>query len=367
MRRRPTEHPTAVDLYCGVGGLSLGVMSAGFHLLGAVDFDQHALDAYRVNFPKVRTAKLDLSTATAKDICRELKLSGSTIDLLIGGPPCQGFSYGGVNDRRDPRNEGVFAFARLVGELRPRFFVMENVRGFLADRHAVKRRRFCRAIKDVGYRIRLPIETLNAADYGVPQRRVRAFAVGCAENETLPEYPNADRFPKPTVRDAIGDLALLDRHSKDFDVDEYTGPFGEPSDFAIVLRKRPNGRLVTRVTGCLRSRHADDVIERFRATRPGSQESVSRYYRLAWDGISPTLRAGTGPDHGSHTAPRPIHPSKARCITVREAARLHSFPDWFQFDGTRWHGFRQIGNSVPPLLGQVMFAKVMETCQRNTL
>jgi DNA (cytosine-5)-methyltransferase 1 len=358
MRQQSDEKPTALDLYCGVGGLSLGSIHAGFTPIGAVDLDQTALDAYRVNFPKVPVAKLDLRTATAADLRRDLGLSDTPIDLLIGGPPCQGFSVGGVGAKRDPRNKGVLAFARLVAELRPRYFVMENVRGFLAPKHAARRNNFCKLVKDAGYTVRLPIQALNAADYGVPQRRIRAFVLGHAGGEAAPEYPSPDDFAKPTVWDAIGDLSLLDRHCSDCDCDHYTGPFGVASDFAVGLRKRLSGRMVHRLSGCLRSRHSSAVVARFRATKPGDQEDVSRYYRLAWNGISPTLRAGTGPDHGSHTAPRPIHPGRARCITVREAARLHTFPDWFAFHGTKWHGFRQIGNSVPPYLAKAILSTI---------
>jgi DNA (cytosine-5)-methyltransferase 1 len=153
----------------------------------------------------------------------------------------------------------VLSFARLVAELRPRYFVMENVRGFLARKHAARRRRFCKAVKAAGYAIRLPIRALNAADYGVPQRRVRAFLLGYAAGEVAPDYPLPHDFPRPTVRDAISDLSLLDRYSWDFDRDDYSGPFGPASEFAAVLRKRPSGRLVTRVSGCLRSRHSSVV------------------------------------------------------------------------------------------------------------
>lgn len=365
MRQYSKEQPTAVELFCGVGGLSLGSIHSGFKLIGAVDLDQTALDADRVNFPKVPVAKLDLRTATAHNLRCGLDLPKTPIDLLIGGPPCQGFSVGGVGAKRDPRNQGVFSFARLIAQLRPRYFVMENVRGFLALKHTALRRRFCKAVKDAGYVIRLPIRALNAANFGVPQRRIRAFVLGHAEGEVAPDYPSPNEFMTPTVWDAIGDLTLLDHYCSDFDCDHYSGPFGPSSDFATALRKRLSGRVVKRLSGCLRSRHSSAVIARFRATKPGEQEDVSRYYRLAWSGISPTLRAGTGPDHGSHTAPRPIHPVRARCITVREAARLHTFPDWFAFHGTKWHGFRQIGNSVPPYLAKAVLSMIHDALMQS--
>jgi DNA (cytosine-5)-methyltransferase 1 len=365
MHHRPAKRPMAVDLFCGVGGLSLGLVHAGFDLIGAVDDDQTVLNAYRSNFADVPTARHDLNVATGSALRRDLGIGKKDIDLLVGGPPCQGFSFGGVNKRSDPRNEGVLAFARLVKELRPRYFVMENVRGFLSAPHAGRRKEFCKAVTDAGYVVRLPIRALNAADYGVPQRRIRIFAIGCAQGEVVPDYPSPSVLDRPTVRDAIGDLSFLDRHCSDYDLDHYDGPLGPTSDFAAALRRHPGGKTVERLSGCLRTWHSASVVSRFRATKPGGQEAISRYYRLAWSGISPTLRAGTGPDHGSHTAPRPIHPARARCITVREAARLHTFPDWFTFHPTKWHGFRQIGNSVPPYLAKAVVSKIYEAISQT--
>jgi DNA (cytosine-5)-methyltransferase 1 len=360
MHHRPATRLTAVDLFCGVGGLSLGLVQAGFDLIGAVDCDRTVLDAYRSNFADVPTASHNLNVGTAAALRHDLGIGNREVDLLVGGPPCQGFSVGGVGAKRDPRNEGVLAFARKVIELRPRYFVMENVRGFLAPKHADRRRKFCKAVSDAGYVIRLPIQALNASDYGVPQRRIRAFVIGYARGEAVPDYPSPTDADPPTVRDAIGDLAFLDRHSSVYDLDHYDGPLGPTSDFATALRRHPGGKTVERLSGCLRTWHSAPVVARFRATKPGGQEAISRYYRLAWEGISPTLRAGTGPDHGSHTAPRPIHPARPRCITVREAARLHTFPDWFTFHPTKWHGFRQIGNSVPPYLAKAVVSQIYD-------
>jgi DNA (cytosine-5)-methyltransferase 1 len=114
------------------------------------------------------------------------------------------------------------------------------------------------------------------------------------------------------------------------------------------------------LTSSLISKHKDTSIQRFSATAQGEVESVSRFYKLALDGISNTLRAGTPSNRGAFTAPRPIHPSTPRCITVREAARLHSYPDWFRFHKTIWHGFRQVGNSVPPLLAKAVASQIIQ-------
>lgn len=363
MELRVVSGPTAVDLFCGVGGLSLGLHQAGFRLLGAVDSDELVLDSYKSNFPCIPAVPLDLHSHSGDQLRSALKLDGKQIDLLVGGPPCQGFSVGGLRAKEDPRNEGVLVFARLVTQLRPRYFIMENVRGFLSPQHATRRARFFTILKRGGYSVRLPIQTLNAYSYGVPQRRIRVFVLGHVSGENALDYPVPVQGDLPTVRDAIGDLAKVDIYSQDPDADGYNGPLGVPSGFAAPLRIDASGKLVTRLTGCLRSRHSAEIVRRFRATKQGEQEAISRFYRLAWSGISPTLRAGTGPDHGGYTAPRPIHPARARCITVREAARLQSFPDWFVFHGTRWHGFRQIGNSVPPLLAAAVFFKAKEACE----
>jgi DNA (cytosine-5)-methyltransferase 1 len=357
--------PTAIDLFCGVGGLSLGLVQGGFRLLGAVDQDRHTLETHTSNFPNTPTHCCDLYDASGEDVRATLGITGQPVDLLAGGPPCQGFSIGGRRAKKDPRNHGVLAFARLVAEIRPRYFLMENVRGFTFRDHAAIRRRFTATVSAVGYVV-LPVRVLNAADYGVPQRRKRAFVLGCLQTEMPPEYPEAAAAPPPTVLDAIGDLAVIDKSQRPVDEDAFRGVLGEPSGYAQRLRGRSRSKMTT-LTGCQRSRHSEQVVERFKATPPGGREAISRFFRLAWAGVSPTIRAGTDETHGNHTAPRPIHPEWPRCITVREAARLHSFPDWFAFRGNRWAGFRQIGNSVPPLLAEAVAAKIREVCAPRPL
>ena len=362
MRGLTASKPTALDLFCGVGGLSLGVQQAGFRLLGGVDSDQIVLDTHKANFPKVPTHLCDLFKVSGEELRLGLGLGNQVIDLIAGGPPCQGFSIGGRQIAKDPRNHGVMAFAKLITDLKPRYFLMENVRGFLFKDHDQLRRRYCRLLKSAGYKMQ-DFQILNAADFGVPQRRNRAFIIGCLSEEILPEYPNSAKYPRPSVRDAISDLVAVDKSDTSHNEDVYVGKLEEPSKYAEALRLGPK-KLLASLTGCLRTLHSDDVIRRFSNTPAGEQEPISRFFRLSWEGISPTIRAGTGPDHGSHTAPRPIHPEWPRCITVREAARLHSFPDAFVFRGTRWHGFRQVGNSVPPLLAKAV-ASEMQLAMRG--
>ena len=165
----------------------------------------------------------------------------------------------------------------------------------------------------------------------------------------------------PTVWEAIGDLPEADNYSELLERDWVEAEFGKPSGYAGALRQATvSGHSANLLTSSRRTIHTPLSQERFQATAAGEVEPVSRFLKLDPNGVCNTIRAGTASDHGAFTSPRPIHPFSPRCITVREAARLHSYPDWFRFHVTKWHGFRQVGNSVPPLLGQAVASKIME-------
>ncbi|MDJ0776158.1 MAG: DNA cytosine methyltransferase, partial [Mastigocoleus sp. MO_167.B18] len=235
---------------------------------------------------------------------------------------------------------------------------------------------------------------LNAANYGVPQNRARLFLLGCRQGLSLPKYPqpitkpgNVSKskyivdlphlIPTPTVWDAIGDLPEVEKYSELLDkdwivistkTDAINSGYDKPSDYSSKLRcfslwkdDYSYKRLfdVQILTSSIRTKHSESSIKRFQETAPGTTEPISHFRKLARDGICNTLRAGTARNRGAFTSPRPIHPVTGRCITVREAARLHSYPDWFRFHVTKWHGFRQVGNSVPPLLAKAVAAEIM--------
>jgi DNA (cytosine-5)-methyltransferase 1 len=200
----------------------------------------------------------------------------------------------------------------------------------------------------------LPLRILDAQDYGVPQRRRRVFVLGFRKGERPPQYP-APSKTKSTVWDAISDLRRVARRRTLLAADVFVGSLGTPSAYAKKLRVRSKGR----VSGCRLCRHDSVVVNRFRKTRPGKTERISRFARLDKGRVAPTIRAGTPRSHGSFTAARPIHPTQPRCITVREAARLQSFPDWFAFHPTQWHGFQQVGNAVPPHLAHAVACGVL--------
>lgn len=374
---------TAIDLFCGVGGMSLGFEQAGFDVLAAFDKEEFNVKTHKKNFPKTRCFQADLSTQSGESLRKMAKLGRRQIDVVFGGPPCQGFSVGGRQDSSDKRNLLVYEFSRLVRELRPKYFVFENVKGLMQKRSEPVLSSLLRRFRRSGYKIVEPVQVLNAADYGVPQRRERVFILGFLEGQLAPLYPEpegcfdeAGRQTYPTIRDAISDLPSFDGNDELFESDTFEAEYKKTnSAFALSMRGeliQPNViydrdvDTITELSGCLLTRHSKAVVDRFSATPQGEAEAISRYYRLCWENVSPTLRAGTGEEHGSHTAPRPIHPNSPRCITTREAARIHSYPDWFQFYGTRWHDFRQIGNSVPPALARAVALVIMDAIKSHS-
>lgn len=408
-----TRRPLAVDLFSGVGGFSLGLEQAGFDVVAAVEWDAIHAVSYAFNFPLTRVLCADICDVTPS-LLRDVATEGAKshgpenewdgeIDVVFGGPPCQGFSAGGKRRPADSRNRLVFEFLRLALSLRPRYVVLENVPplrlfpdsevpgGILLDRLAS-------SFTAGGYTLLPPI-VVNASWYGVPQDRRRLLLIGARGDQVPAGYPLATSQPVaksisrdpgvpsaavspshrsltsgPTVWDAIGDLPNLDSFDGLLSADEtalgtrdtrridqtcasYARTLrlveSDPTDFGYP-------RLWNRalLTASMRTRHSPAAIRRFAKTPQGAWEPTSRFYRLDASGLCSTLRAGTGYERGSFMAPRPIHPFHDRVISVREAARLHSFPDWFRFHSTKWHGFRQVGNALPPLLARAIGERI---------
>ena len=373
----PSNRPLVVDLYSGAGGLGLGFEQAGFDVAVAVESDPVHAAVHGWNFPYCDTLCADASTLTGADIRARTRLGDRPVDAVVGGPPCQGFSVMGRRALDDPRNGGLGDFVRLVIELDARAFVLENVRGAVMGDHATLVEAAVDRLRAAGFEVRDPWRVLDAADHGVPQSRERLFVMGTRRSETLPVYPvpttsRAGRavdlwLPTgPSCSDALADLP----DAEGFEALKHgdtvrAGPVRDPSPYAAALAADAtvgfsHARAVdpSRMTASARAAHTPATRERFAATPPGAVEDVSRFYRLHPDGIAPTLRAGTDAERGAHTAPRPIHYAAARCVTVREMARLSGFPDWFRPHATVWHGAREIGNAVPPPLARAVAAKV---------
>ena len=393
MNRGSHKRPIAIDLFAGVGGMSLGFEQAGFDVVAAVEYDPIHAATHELNFPRCSVICRDVRTLSGRDIRSAAGLGNRTVDVVFGGPPCQGFSLMGQRVLDDPRNSLVFHFLRLVGELKPRAFVMENVPGIATGPHTELLSELIDRFKGLGYKVRQPHRILNAANFGVPQDRRRLFLIGARSDTFLPEYPTPVTLPPsngyaanmngslkldlplcPTAKEALGDLPDIEEFDSLFETDELKCRLNGRSRYALILggdiadprdHSYPRKYDVSLLTGCLRARHTALSKKRFAATRPGTTEPISRFFRVPLDGICNTLRAGTATDRGAFSAPRPIHPVYARCISVREAARLHSYPDWFRFHRTIWHGFRQIGNSVPPFLARAVGASVIAALGMN--
>ena len=348
--------PVAIDLFAGVGGLSLGFEAAGFDVRVAVESDNAAAETYGLNFPQTKVIPNKIEGISGELIRAVGEIEGG-VEVVFGGPPCQGVSTGGKRLLEDPRNALFLEFARIVKELQPKYFVLENVQGLLQGRMRSLLDGFISSVEADYYQVIKPVQVLNAADFGVPQRRNRVFVIGYKRGTPEPGYPVRPYAPRISVWDAISDLPEPGMIGDSSGV--FYGELGQPTPYSSLLssllkvwhfsRETPFG-----IDGFQITEHSAKTVKRFGLVKPGTFDKVSRFYRLHKDGISSTLRAGTGPDKGSFMAPRPIHPSTDRCITVREAARLQSFPDWFQFHETKWHSFLQIGNAVPPLLARAV-------------
>ncbi|MDE0614956.1 MAG: DNA cytosine methyltransferase [bacterium] len=359
-----------VDFYCGAGGFTLGAALAGFEPIASFDWDSDLTSTFGHNFPSANLVLMDLARASFEEVLAAIPARHVT--AVIGGPPCQGFSNIGLRDSDDPRNDHVTLFFELVAAVKPMFFVMENVPMVGHSKHskflneALNRLPSCYEV--------LPFQILNAADFGAATNRTRLFIVGRNPGHVDPIMPDVC-FPRAapawfSVRDAIVDIPEPFAASENDPL-----PYRNAttvSEYARKLRAAPPtglGSTAARVrcdrnevTGNSRTVHSSAVRSRFIRIEPGKSDPISRYPRLDWDRPAPVLRAGTGSDRGSFQAARPIHPDAPRVISVREAARLQGFPDWFEFASTKWHSHRMIGNSVPPPLAKSVLEMFRGSC-----
>lgn len=382
-----SDRPIGVDLFAGAGGLSLGFEQAGFDVVAAIEVDPVHAAVHQFNFPDCVVLPHSIAKLSGSHICQAAGIGDRPVDVVFGGAPCQGFSLMGQRALEDPRNALVREFVRIVSELEASYFVFENVKGLTVGKHRLFLEELIAAFDALGYRVLLPWKVLNASFFGVPQNRERLILIGARQGLPLPEYPEPITRPAgvakfaalelpegPSCRDALGDLpdpeGLNELLGRDFTV---PCDWQEPqSTYACEMRcteqrawhfgypRQWNPKLLT---ASRRTNHSTIARCRFADTVSGRVEPISRFFKLPAEGVANTLRAGTDSARGSFTSPRPIHYEKPRCITVREMARLHGFPDWFRPQQTKWHGARQIGNAVPPPLARHVAAKLIEVME----
>lgn len=366
----PEHTKNIIDLFAGVGGLSLGAARAGFKISAAVELDERTAAQHAVNFPNSSHLVRDVSTLSGDRLLELAGVERNELCGLVGGPPCQGFSSIGLQREGDPRNELLVHFFRLVAEICPAFFLAENVPGVLHDRNKLILDRALSLVPS-NYVV-LPPMAVKASDYGAPTIRTRIFFFGYDPSRVgaldlaafAPKLVEDVRVSRalaglPTIRSdwqseaqswrpvgALGAAAYEQRIADHI-------PFGVGNPVALAAHK---SNLL--VSGFLGTAHTSETKKRFKVLQPGMADSISKCVRLRMDGYCPTLRAGTGPEKGSYQAIRPVHPLSPRVIAPREAARLQGFPDWFQFHPTKWHAFRQIGNSVSPIVSEALMAVI---------
>lgn len=331
---------TAVDLFAGAGGLSRGLQSAGFKIAAAADFWAPAIASYRANFADHPSYEMDLAHLDARTIAT---WGLPEVDLVAGGPPCQGFSIQRIGADTDARNNLIFAFSKAVQLIRPKMFLMENVPGLLGHRGKAIAERFIHEMEDEGFQVHS--EILNAADFGVPQLRRRVFLVGWRKGE-LPDFV----FPSPThigthmrsVGDALKDL--MEPPS------DYSPMPGDPLHRRMKLSALNEKRIALIPPG---GGFEDLPVElRVKCHQSGAAKIGHRNVYGRLDANRPAVTI-TG-RFDSFTRGRFAHPSENRNISLREGARLQSFPDSHVFVGTQEEIAAQIGNAIPPLLAMAM-------------
>jgi DNA (cytosine-5)-methyltransferase 1 len=374
MHKNQKDQYNVIDLFAGAGGLSLGATRAGFNVFCAIELDKKAIDTHRRNFPKSLHLNIDLSQKNNDFI--KSSISNTEITGIIGGPPCQGFSTIGHGKVDDARNTLFIRFFEIVKEFQPSFFIAENVPGILSSKYEHIRQEALQLVSN--YEFLEPI-LVNASEYGAPTTRTRVFFIGY-NGKNLKSITEEDfslirqHTEKINVKEALTGLPLdisnltdgkgvVDsekleklKTTKPYFYSRITGEMNEIGD-TEVIKKYITEQIVT---GCFPTRHSEAVMKRYLDLSVGKQDKISKSVKLDPNGLCPTIRAGTGPDKGSFQAVRPIHYCESRVITPREAARLQGFPDWFCFQPTIWHSFRQIGNSVSPIVAEKILSLIYQ-------
>lgn len=345
--------PKVIDLFAGVGGLSLGFEMSGFDVVLANEYDTSIAEAYRINHPDTKMIVADITDLPIKKTFAKYQ---GKIDVVVGGPPCQGFSQKGQRKTIDDERNFLFKyFVAVVNYLKPPYFVMENVPNLLTAEDGYFKKEIYELFRKKGYT--LASDTLNAADYGVPQNRRRAVIIG-KRGKTAVQMP-APAKTTVTIWNAISDLAYHNS-GEGLENDEYKK--SPESDYQRQMRTGSKLLYNHKVT-----KHSDLALERLQMIPPNSGKEVlpeehltksiysGTWTRMGKDEIAVTIttRFDT-PSSGKFT-----HPFLHRAITVREAARIQSFPDTFRFVGTKGSQMKQVGNAVPPLLAKAIADVIM--------
>ncbi|MCM1142260.1 MAG: DNA cytosine methyltransferase [Muribaculum sp.] len=341
------ENPNIIDLFCGCGGFSLGFERAGYNVLLGIDVWKDSLQTFSKNHKNSHVLNADMSTLDPAEVSEIL--GGRQIDVIIGGPPCQGYSIAGKRIVDDIRNSLYKSFVRFVGYFKPEAFVMENVPNILSIGGGIVRDAIISDFTSLGYTVEYKV--LTASDFGVPQNRRRAVFVGLKRDKHF-KFPEAMDSPKITSYEALSDLP----EGGIVDGAEY--PCEPQSEYQKLMRK--NSTTLYNHQPCHHNQKTKDIIAMVPdggnyKDLPADLQSTRKVH-IAWTRLSsskPSFTIDTG--HRHH-----FHYSFNRIPTARESARIQSFPDDFVFSCSRTSQYKQIGNAVPPLLSEAI-AKALLT------
>lgn len=347
---------TCVDAFSGAGGLSLGLSRAGFNIVLSFDNDELCVRTQRNNgkYFDHQVLCAGVGGMLGGELLKRTRLKPGELDLLAGGPPCQGFSVQRIGADEDDRNDLALKYVQLVEEVQPKFFLMENVRGLAGKRGRECLSRVMRRAEQSGYQVHLRV--LDAQDYGVPQRRQRVVVVGeRIVNGRVPQF----RFPKPTtpngkrvtVRMAIGKLPPPPQNGSD-----HSDYIHHRRDRLSPLNKK---RLAVTKEGQGREHLPPELLAECHRVSPDIIGHRNVYGRMRWDDVAPTITAR----FDSFTRGLFGHPSQLRTISLREGAELQTFPSDMVFAGSKVDIARQIGNAVPVLLAEAI-GKSIARCLR---
>lgn len=352
-----TDKLTVIDLFSGCGGFSYGFQQAGYHVIIGVDNNKMALNTFEKNHENSKTLLLDLHEDSSIDKIVHAK-GNQLVDVIIAGPPCQGFSLTGSRKEKDERNTLFNAVFRLAKKVNPKVIIIENVQGLLTLYKGKAKKDIINLCEEMGYNCTPRL--LYAPDFGVPQIRKRVFFVALKKELGVFEFPDPTHLPNDYVgcKNAIGDLPDLD---KSFGAEEMTYNKKATSDYQKMMREGSND--IKNHVGTKHTEHVIDVISQ--VPEGGNHKDLppgvgdSRKFNEAWTRYhskKPSKTIDTG--HRNH-----FHYKWNRVPTVRENARLQSFPDKFIFSGTKTQQYRQVGNAVPPLLGKILGTQLLNYLQ----
>lgn len=346
-----------IDLFCGCGGLSEGFRLAGFDIVGGIDFNKQATETFKRNFSSAKVICKDLSKFNVEDIKKSF-LEIDNVDVIIGGPPCQGFSSANRYhlEESDPRNKLFFEFVKFIDIFNPKVVLIENVRGIVTNKNGYAKQRIYEIFEQRGYKVTHKI--LDSSNYGIPQKRLRNFFV---MTKTKMEF-DFERLTHSkeliTVKEAIGELYEFKTENEIFilnnpPVTNYQKYLRSSTNMVYNHDVRFPAEIVQkRISFVPQGGNWKNVPAELWATNRSNRHS-SAYKRLDENNVSVTI--DTGNNHSNY-----FHPLFNRIPTVREAARLQSFNDDFIFLGNRSEQYRQVGNAVPPLLSKVIADQIME-------